>query len=243
MNDNQQDEEKKEKGEKKEKKETTYPEGGTDGMIIRDGAAVKLEYPLPEPSGIIITDQIDTARVELKKFREPPGGTIRDADDVADVVRGMEDYDRERLKILHLDSKNRVLAVENISTGSVDAALIHPREAVKGAVLSNATSVVIVHNHPSGLTDPSGEDILVAQALVNAFNLMRIHVLDFVIVGKDALYSFKDAGEMPTPQAPVLDLVQLFQGNVAEGSDACQLAYRAAMEVLEEQCGKQQVGR
>uniref|UniRef100_A0A6M3LSS0 Putative DNA repair protein n=1 Tax=viral metagenome TaxID=1070528 RepID=A0A6M3LSS0_9ZZZZ len=223
--------------EPEKKKEMVYPEGGIDGMIIRDGAPADMEYPLPEPSGIIITDQIDTARVELKKFRDPPEVVIKNVHDVAFLARGMEDYDRERLKVLHLDTKNRVLAVENISTGSVDAALVHPREAVKGAVLSNATSVVIVHNHPSGSTDPSGEDILVAQALVNAFSLMKINVLDFVIVGKDALYSFKDVGEMPSPQAPVLDLVQLFQGNVAE-TEACQLAYRAAMEVLEEQCGK-----
>jgi len=222
--------------EPEEKKETVYPEGGIDGMIMRDGAPGSVEYPFPEPSGMILTDPdpMDTARVELKKLREPPDVTVKSMDNVVSLVRGMEDYDRERVKILHLDSKNRVLAVENISTGSINATLIHPREAVKGAVLSNAASVIIVHNHPSGIAEPSPEDTRVAQALVNAFHLMKIQVLDFIIIGKDWQYSYEGDGTLPRPQEPVSGLPG---GSVAEGgSEACQLAYRAAREVIEEQC-------
>jgi len=227
--------EKKQDRKDEEPEEKEYPEGGIDGMILRDGAPAG-EYPLPEPSAIMFTDPIDTARVELKALREPPGVTIKRMDDVAILVRGMEDYDRERMKILHLDTKNRVLAVENISTGSINATLIHPREAVKGAVLSNAASVIIVHNHPSGIPAPSEEDTIVAQALVNAFDLMRIGVLDFIIVGKDWQYSYHSDGILPTPQEPIS---KLLDASGAEGSsEECQLALRAAREVLEEQCGR-----
>jgi DNA repair protein RadC len=219
----------------KEPEENEYPEGGTDGIIMRDGAPEAKEYPLPDPSAITFTDPMDTARVELKTLREPPGVALRSMNDVAVLVRGMEDYDRERMKVIHLDTKNRVLHVENISTGTINMSIVHPREAVKGAVLSSATSVIIVHNHPSGVPEPSPEDKTVAQALVNAFHLMRIDVLDFVIVAKDWQYSYKDYGELPRPQDPVIEVLD---HTLAEGgSEECKLALKAAREVLQEQCG------
>lgn len=229
-------EEKKQDRKDEEPEEKEYPEGGTDGMIMRDGAPEAKEYPLPDPSAITFTDPMDTARVELKTLREPPDVKIKSMNDVAILVRGMEDYDRERMKVIHLDTKNRVLHVENISTGTINSSIIHPREAVKGAVLSSATSVIIVHNHPSGVPEPSPEDKTVAQALVNAFHLMRIDVLDFIIVAKDWQYSFRDCEGLPRPQDPVIEVLD---STIAEGgSEECQLAYRAAREVLEEQCGK-----
>jgi len=234
MNDNKPDEKPK-TDRKGEKKDDEYPEGGIDGMVLRDGAPGR-EYPLPEPSGIAFTDPMDTARVDLKTFREPPEVTIKRMDDVVTLVKEMEDYDRERMKILHLDTKNQILAIENISTGDIRSSIIHPREAVKGAVLSSATSVIIVHNHPSGNPQPSKEDIEISQVLVNAFELMRISVLDFIIVSKYGAYSFETAGIMPAPQEPAY-ASKLLDLTAAEGdSEACQLAYRAAREVLDEQC-------
>ena len=228
-------EEKKQDHKDEEPEEKEYPEGGTDGIIMRDGAPEAKEYPLPDSSAITFTDPMDTARVELKTLREPPDVKIKSMNDVAILVRGMEDYDRERMKVIHLDTKNRVLHVENISTGTINSSIIHPREAVKGAVLSNATSVIIVHNHPSGIPEPSEEDKQVAQVLVNAFDLMKIDMLDFVIVAKDWQYSFRDYEGLPSPQETVLEVLD---STIAEGgSEECQLAYRAAREVLEEQCG------
>ena len=219
-----------------EPEEKTYPEGGIDGMIMRDGAPEEKEYPLPDSSAIMFTDPMDTARVELKTLRKPPDVKIKSMNDVAILVRGMEDYDRERMKVIHLDTKNRVLHVENISTGTINSSIVHPREAVKGAVLSNATSVIIVHNHPSGIPEPSKEDEQVAQVLVNAFDLMKIDVLDFVIVAKDWQYSFRDIVGLPSPQIPVMEVLD---STIAEGgSEECQLALRAAREILEEQCGR-----
>lgn len=197
-------EEKKQDRKDEEPEEKEYPEGGTDGIIMRDGASGEKDYPLPDSSATIFTDPMDTARVELKTLREPPDVKIKSMNDVAILVRGMEDYDRERMKVIHLDTKNRVLHVENISTGTINSSIIHPREAVKGAVLSNATSVIIVHNHPSGISEPSEEDKQVAQVLVNAFDLMKIDVLDFVIVAKDWQYSFRDYEGLPRPQEPVV---------------------------------------
>ena len=229
-------EEKKQDRKDEEPEEEEYPEGGIDGIIMKDGAPKEKEYPLPDSSTIMFTDPMDTARVELKTLRKTPDVKIRSMNDVAILVRGMEDYDRERMKIIHLDTKNRVLHVKNISTGTINSSIVHPREAVKGAVLSSATSVIIVHNHPSGVPEPSEEDRVVAQALVNAFHLMRIDVLDFVIVAKDWQYSFKDYDGLPRPQDPA---IEVWAHTLAEGgSEECQLAYRAAREVLEEQCGK-----
>lgn len=225
----------KEKELKSKKGSAAYPEGGIDGVIMRDSRPTRCEYPLPEPSATMFTDPLNTARVELIKTRDAPDVKIKNPEGVADLVKAMGDYDRERLKVIHLDTKNQVLAIENISEGTLNAVIIHPREAVKGAVLSNAASVVIVHNHPSGVSNPSKEDIQVAQSLTNAFNMMKIDVLDFLIVTKDEFHSFKNEGTMPSPQEPVL---KLLDDTIAEGgSEECQLAYRAAREVLSENCG------
>lgn len=220
---------------KSKKGSATYPEGGIDGMIMRDSASGDVEYPLPKPSATMFTDPLNTARVELITTRDVPDVKITHPDNVIDLVKGMGDYDRERLKIIHLDTKNKVLAIENISEGTLNSVIVHPREAVKGAVLSNAASVIVVHNHPSGVARPSNEDTQVAQHLVNAFNLMKIDVLDFLIVTKTESHSFKDAGTMPGPQEPVS---KLLDDTIAEGTSAeCQLAYKAAREVLSENCG------
>ena len=88
----------------------TYPEGGLDGMILRDSGSKKTEYPLPEPSAIQITDPLNTARVELITTRAPPDTKISSPWDVEELMKGMGDYDRERLKVIHLDTKNQVLA-------------------------------------------------------------------------------------------------------------------------------------
>lgn len=213
----------------------TYPEGGLDGMILRDSGSKKTEYPLPEPSAIQITDPLNTARVELITTRAPPDTKISSPQDVEELMKGMGDYDRERLKVIHLDTKNQVLAIENIAEGVLNAVILHPRETVKGAILSNAASVIIVHNHPSGDPKPSKEDIQVSQNMANAFFMMRMDVLDFLIVTKTGFYSFMDEGIMPSPQEPILNALDetLNEG----GSEECKLAYRAAREVLSENCG------
>lgn len=107
----------------------------------------------------VMPSKADTMRVQLVEFRKPPGTKIKSADDVVSLVKEMEDYDREYVKIIDLDTKNKVVGVENVSVGSIDASIVQPRELIKGAILKNSASVIMAHNHPSGDCQPSSTDI------------------------------------------------------------------------------------
>lgn len=136
----------------------------------------------------------DTMRVELKKLRKPPKVKIGGPEDVAQFMRNVADYDRESAKILHLDTKNQVVGVENISTGSLNASIVHPREAVKGAILNNSNAVIFVHNHPSGNPEPSVEDLSIHKKLKEAFGTVGIDLLDSMVIGKDGHVSLRERG-------------------------------------------------
>ncbi len=90
--------------------------------------------------------------------------------------------DREVFIVLHLDTRNRVVAHETTSIGSQNASLVHPREVFKAAILKGATSIILAHNHPSGDPAPSKEDIDLTHRLAEAGGLMGIQVLDHVVV-------------------------------------------------------------
>ena len=136
----------------------------------------------------------DSMMVELRKLRKSPMVKIGAPLDVVDFLRHMEDYDRERAKILHLNTKNHIVGVENISTGSLNASIVHPREAVKGAILNNSAAVIFVHNHPSGNPEPSNEDREVHKKLKAAFGTVGIDLLDSIVIGKDGYRSLREEG-------------------------------------------------
>jgi DNA repair protein RadC len=131
----------------------------------------------------------DSMQVELKKLRKRPKASIRRPEDAVNFMRHMEDYDRERTKILHLDTKNQIVGVENISTGSLNASIVHPREALKGAILNNSAAVIFLHNHPSGNPEPSNADWEVHGRLKEAFKTADIDLLDSIEIGKDGYRS------------------------------------------------------
>ena len=78
------------------------------------------------------------------------GDALNEPEDVYKVMRFLEKADREMLYALHLNAKNRIIAMELVSMGSLTNCIIHPREVFKGAILNNSASVILVHNHPSG---------------------------------------------------------------------------------------------
>jgi len=90
-----------------------------------------------------------------------------------------------------LDIKNKVKSIELISKGSLTCSLVHPREVLKAAILSNAASIVLVHNHPSGDSEPSNDDIEITHRIGKACGILGINFLDHIIIGKDNYYSFK----------------------------------------------------
>jgi len=96
--------------------------------------------------------------------------------------------DREHLVALLLNSRNQVTHAHIVARGTVQSALVHPREVFKAAILANASAMVIGHNHPSGFLDPSIEDREVEKRLSKCGKLLGIPILDFLIVGPVSSY-------------------------------------------------------
>lgn len=109
--------------------------------------------------------------------------------------RFLEDLDRERLMLCCLNCKNEPISVSTISIGSLNASIVHPREVFKVAILSNAASIILYHNHPSGDDTPSQEDISITKRLVEAGKIIGISLIDHIIIGKESSYcSLKEKG-------------------------------------------------
>lgn len=102
--------------------------------------------------------------------------------------------DREVFGVIWLNTKNKVIGTEIISIGSLNAAVVHPREVFKSGILHNCASFICFHNHPSGVTDPSNEDIQVTSRLVDAGKLLGIDLLDHIIISEDGYSSLKEIG-------------------------------------------------
>lgn len=113
---------------------------------------------------------------------------------VADMFSFLRHETKEHFVGLHLDSKNRLLCLEIVSTGSLNASIVHPREVYKSALLSSAAAIVFVHNHPSGDPAPSREDIELTSRLKQASDLLGIRLLDHVVIGSGRHFSFADSG-------------------------------------------------
>jgi DNA repair protein RadC len=120
-------------------------------------------------------------------------GSPQDVCDLARKVLG--DADREYFLVVLLDTKNNVTGVNVVSIGCLNSSLVHPREVFKAAILHNAASIVLCHNHPSGDAIASREDLEITKRLVEAGKIIGIEVLDHVIVG-DGYTSLKEKGEI-----------------------------------------------
>lgn len=124
---------------------------------------------------------------------------IRSSGDVARLAKEAGWYDgvpQERFIILALDAKHRYLAHEIVSVGTVDSAIVHPRDVFRLAVLVNASAIVAVHNHPSLDPTPSAEDRAVTRRLKSAGEIMGIELLDSVVIGETSHVSLRDLGEI-----------------------------------------------
>jgi DNA repair protein RadC len=110
------------------------------------------------------------------------------------LYHSIRDKTREYFKILFLDSKNRVIATETHSKGTVTASSVYPREVVHSALKRNAAALIFAHNHPSGDPNPSADDIAITRHLVFAAKVMGITVHEHIIIGDNCYFSFADHG-------------------------------------------------
>ena len=117
---------------------------------------------------------------------------IKNSKDIYELVKDeLKKADREVFLAISLNARNRVLGINTVSVGSLNASLVHPREVFKPAILQNATGLILVHNHPSRDEEPSEDDLEITRRLVEAGKILGIDVIDHVIVGSN-FYSFAD---------------------------------------------------
>jgi len=106
----------------------------------------------------------------------------------------LRDLPHEVFCCLYLDNRHRVIAFEELFRGTLDGANVHPREVVKRALAHNAAAIILAHNHPSGVAEPSQADELITRRLKEALGLVDIRVLDHLVVGDNHCESFAERG-------------------------------------------------
>lgn len=125
----------------------------------------------------------------------PPGESIRSPADTETFLKArMQHLDHELFCCLYLDNRHRVLRFDELFRGTIDGTSVYPREVVKEALSVNAAAVILAHNHPSGVAEPSQADERITKRLKSALELVDIRLLDHLIVGEGAATSLASRG-------------------------------------------------
>lgn len=141
--------------------------------------------------------------IMAKRYIKEEKGEIRKITSPSDVFylcgSDLRYATKEYFKIVLLDTKNNVIDVVQVSEGSLNASIVHPREVFKEAILNSANGIILLHNHPSGIcgdekqgTSPSNEDINITNRLIDVGNMVGIKVLDHIIISGNEYLSFKE---------------------------------------------------
>lgn len=139
--------------------------------------------------------------VSIRLVEDPPlysDRSVTTSEEAVDLVaKELRTYDRELICVLNLSSSGRPINLNIVSMGSLNACFANPREIFKTAILCNAASIILMHNHPSGSLTPSPQDMTLTKRMAACGNLMGIPVLDHIIVGDGECFSFDDNDMMP----------------------------------------------
>ncbi|OOM11150.1 JAB domain-containing protein [Clostridium saccharobutylicum] len=137
--------------------------------------------------------------VSLKMIKESSmlylGRRISTPREAIEIVKVLLDCcDREKLIVCCLNTKNEPTNISTVSIGSLNSSIVHPREVFKTAILSNSASIILFHNHPSGDTNPSKEDINITERIKEAGKIIGIEMMDHIILGDNNYTSLKESG-------------------------------------------------
>jgi len=133
-----------------------------------------------------------TIREEVANYL-PPSNRFTSPLQIFQMFSFLQHETKEYFITLHLDGKNRIVCMEEVSVGSMSQAVVHPREVFKAALLSSAAAIVLIHNHPSLDPAPSREDREITRRLKEAGDLLGVKILDHIIVGQ-TYFSFVEQG-------------------------------------------------
>lgn len=168
--------------------------GGFSRLIVSDPDALK-NFPGMGDTSVAALKIVRLAALRLisEPIRTRP--ILSSWQALLDYLRAdMAHLGHERVRVLHLDSKNRLIRDELVSEGSIDQAAIYTREVIKRALALGSAAIILVHNHPSGDSTPSRQDIAITRDICAAARTLGISLHDHIIVGRDGHTSFRSKG-------------------------------------------------
>jgi DNA repair protein RadC len=168
---------------------------GTLGSVISEDAALLLETPNIDEQAVLLFRLVQSIAIHLAREQIPQRTVISSTETLLDYCRACLSLSRvERFQIFFLDNKNALIADEIQGKGTVDHVPIYPREIVKRALALSASSIILVHNHPSGDPTPSLTDIQMTEKIVSIASPLGIRVHDHLIIGRTRHVSFRARG-------------------------------------------------
>ena len=162
-----------------------------------------------------MSDSYSLDQVAVRMVKMPPLMSKEPMNSPKAAIRIMNDtlkeFDREALVVVNLQSDLKPINMNFVSLGTLNSSVAHPREILKTSILSNAASIMLFHNHPSGSLNPSREDVELTDRLQQACQVIGIPILDHIIIGRDdRYYSFHEKGILKIPELEVAHDIDSF---------------------------------
>lgn len=168
--------------------------GGLRGLQGATLEEVQSQHGLGEAKASVIKAAIELGRRLMLEAPEERPAINSPADAAALVLYEMSALEQEHLRVMLLNTRNQVIDIIELYHGSLNSSVVRVGEVFKPAVRRNASSIIVIHNHPSGDPSPSPDDVAVTKAIVEAGRLMNIDVLDHLVIGQGRFVSMKERG-------------------------------------------------
>jgi DNA repair protein RadC len=166
------------------------------GLLIADQHAVCAVAGLGPARYAALQAALELARRHYRELMQT-GPMLTNPRDTREYLRmRLRDLEHEVFCCLYLDNRNRVIALDELFRGTIDGATVHPREVVKRALAHNAAAVILAHNHPSGVAEPSQADELITRRIKESLGSVDIRVLDHLVIGDGHCESMAERGMM-----------------------------------------------
>lgn len=154
-------------------------------------------YRLKGSRRVVTEADVLAAADDILQRRLERQGHVRTPRDAAELLRiRLGALKHEEFHVLWLDQRHRILGIERLFNGTVDGTAVHPREVVRRALEVNAAAVILAHNHPSGVCEPSASDHLITDELQRALGLIGVRVIDHLVVGAGGVVSLAERGAL-----------------------------------------------
>lgn len=168
--------------------------GGLRGLLEADRRAFTAAHGLGEAKYAVLQAVLEMGRRHLVETLQR-GPALASPREAADYLRAeLRWYPHEVFACLFLDNRHRVITFEPLFNGTIDSASVHPREVVRRCLANNAAAVILAHNHPSGVCEPSAADEAITRRLKDALALVDVRVLDHLVIGDGPPGSLAERG-------------------------------------------------